>query len=433
MRILQLLTIVAVVGTSVPFGFAQDASSFRTLYTFTGQPDGGDPLASLVIGSGGVLYGTTNSGGTSNLGTVFSLTPPASPGAAWTETVLHDFTGSDGANPQAGVVIGKNGVLYGTTSSGGASNAGMVFSLTPPASPGGVGPRRRSNNFTGIGGDGANPKAGVVIGSGAVLYGTTYNGGALGLGTAFELTRPAIAGGAWTETVLHNFSGGSDGAVPSAGLVSSGGVLYGTTHDGGTGTCTIGPQGTNLGCGTVYSLTPPSSPGGVWTEQVLHSFTGGRAGSSDGENPNAVVIGNGGVLYGTTEFGGTGGCGGGREGGFAGCGTVFELVPPASPGGVWTETVLYNFTGSNGDGANPVAPVVIGSGGVLYGGTSTLGKVFSLTPPAIAGGAWTETVLHSFKAASPQAGLVMSKNGVLYGTTSSGGASNAGTVFALKP
>ena len=99
MRIRQILTIIAVVGTFVSVGLAQDASSFKTLYSFTGQLDGGDSVAGLVIGSGGVLYGATNSGGTSNLGTVFELVPPA-PGGVWTETVLHNFSGgTDGANP----------------------------------------------------------------------------------------------------------------------------------------------------------------------------------------------------------------------------------------------------------------------------------------------------------------------------------------------
>jgi len=132
MRMRQLLTIVAVLGISAPLGLAQDSSSFRTLYSFTSQSDGSNPVAGVVIGSGGVLYGTTAAGGTSNAGTVFSLTPPASPGGAWTENVLHSFTGGiDGADPVAALVIGKNGVLYGTTSSGGASNAGTVFALKP--------------------------------------------------------------------------------------------------------------------------------------------------------------------------------------------------------------------------------------------------------------------------------------------------------------
>jgi uncharacterized repeat protein (TIGR03803 family) len=86
----------------------------------------------LAIGDGGEIYGTTRLGGAANQGTVFSLTPPASPGGAWTETVLHDFKGGgDGAFPVAGLAIGKNGVLYGTTEGGGTSNAGTVFAFKP--------------------------------------------------------------------------------------------------------------------------------------------------------------------------------------------------------------------------------------------------------------------------------------------------------------
>jgi uncharacterized repeat protein (TIGR03803 family) len=420
MRILQLLLIVAVVGTSIPLGLAQDSSSFKTLYSFTGQTYGGDPVASLVIGSGGVLYGTTYGPPPSNRGTVFSLTPPASHGGSWTETVLHDFTGGDdGGNPWGGVVIGAGGVLYGTTIGGGTSSNGTVFSLTPPTSPGGAWTEAVLHDFQHGNVDGVHPRGSVVIGAGGVIYGTTYNGGVSlhGCGTVFSLTPPASQGGSWTEAVLHKFLGGSDGCGPNAGVViGSGGALYGTTEYGGTSNS-----------GTVYSLTPPASPGGAWTETVLHNF----AGRSDGANPQAgVVIGKDGLLYGTTFLGGT-----------SNLGTVFSLTPPTSPGGAWTETVLYSFTGGN-DGADLSAGAVIGSGRVLYGttssgGTSNAGTVFSLTPPASPGGTWTETVLHSFTGGDdgddPVGALVIGGNGVLYGTTSSGGASNAGTVFALKP
>ena len=187
MRMRQLITFVAALGATVTFGLGQDSISFKTLYSFTGGPDGGDPLAGVAIGANGALYGATSSGGTSNQGTVFQLRPPASPGGAWTETVLHDFTGSDGANPQAaGVVIGKAGPLYGTTVQGGASNAGTVFFFTPPATPGGAWTETVLHSFKG-GDDGANPVAGLVIGKNGVLYGTTSSGGTSGGGTVFAL------------------------------------------------------------------------------------------------------------------------------------------------------------------------------------------------------------------------------------------------------
>ncbi|HUD99815.1 MAG TPA: choice-of-anchor tandem repeat GloVer-containing protein [Bryobacteraceae bacterium] len=251
MRILQLLTIVAVVSGSVPDSLAQDVGSFKTLYSFTGQPDGANPSASVVIG-GGVLYGTTQYGGTGRCtyislgcGTVFSLTPPTSPGGAWTESVLHDFKGKccqaseDGDNPVAPVVIGSGGVLYGTTQYGGTGSCpafgpcGTAYSLTPPNSPGGT---WAEAVYSFPGGGGGFPEAGLVIGGRGVLYGTTSGGGTLTseYGTVFSLTPPASPGGPWTETTLWSFSGGSDGAVPEAGLViGKDGILYGTTSIGG--------------------------------------------------------------------------------------------------------------------------------------------------------------------------------------------------------
>jgi uncharacterized repeat protein (TIGR03803 family) len=285
------------------------------VYRFIAISDGFNPNSVMVVGSAGVLYGTTQYGGivTSSCllgcGTVFSLKPPTSPGGAWTEAVLHAFTGypSDGAFPFAGVAIGKGNVLYGTTFNGGvgSSSFGTVFNLKPPTSAGGGWTESVLYSFTG-GNDGFYPYTGVMIGSGGVLYGTAYQGGASGYGTVFSLTPPASAGGTWTETALYNFTGGSDGGYPYAAVAMRGGVLYGTTRYGGLA---FGLSG----YGTVFSLTPPTSPGGVWTQTVLHTFTGGR----DGSDPDAgVVISRGGVLYGTTHYGGS-----------SGDGTVFALKP----------------------------------------------------------------------------------------------------------
>jgi uncharacterized repeat protein (TIGR03803 family) len=410
------------------YAAAQDTSpTLRTLYNFTGGSGGGNPFASVVIGPDGVLYGTTDGGTTSN-GTVFSLTPPASPGGAWTETVLHSFAGAptDGATPfESSVAIGPGGVLYGTTEYGGTSNNGTVFSLKPPATPGGAWTETVLHSFAGSPNDGGNPLAGVVI-SGGVLYGTTTGGGISacpfgGCGIVFSLKPPSSPGGSWTETVLHSFEY-SDGSNPWGNLVIGSGVLYGTTYLGGT-----------AGNGTVFSLTPPASPGGAWTETVLHSFA---PLSGDGAVPEAgVVIGSGGVLYGTTFSGGA-----------FDFGTAFSLTPPTSPGGPWTETLLHSFGSSSHDGMVPTSVLVIGGGGVLYGttqyGGSTSGScgfmgcgtIFVLTPPS-AGGTWTESILLYFDAtdgAEPFAGVVIGR-GALYGTTAYGGTANSGTVFSLTP
>lgn len=408
---------------------AQDTSpTLRTLYNFSGGSDGGSPLAGVVIGHDGVLFGTTQVGGTSN-GTVFSLTPPGSQGGVWTETVLHNFAGAptDGATPfESSVAIGPGGVLYGTTESGGTSNNGTVFSLNPPATPGGAWTETVLHSFAGSPNDGGNPQAGVVI-SGGVLYGTTTGGGISacpfgGCGIVFSLKPPSSPGDSWTETVLHSFEY-SEGSNPWGNVVIGSGVLYGTTYFGGT-----------AGNGTVFSLTPPASSGGAWTETVLHNFA---PLSGDGAAPEAgVVIGSGGELYGTTFSGGA-----------FDFGTAFSLTPPTSPGGPWTETLLHNFGSSSHDGLVPTSALVIGSGGVLYGttqdGGSTSGScgfmgcgtVFVLTPPGSPGGAWTESILHYFNStdgAEPFAGVVIGR-GALYGTTANGGTANSGTVFSLTP
>lgn len=215
----------------------------------------------MTIGDRGVLLGTTfDFGGRFNGGTVFALTPPASAGGAWTHQVLHRFTNgsSDGAHPTAGVTIGAGGVLYGTTSQGGTSLMGTVYTLTPPASSGDKWTEAVIHEFGGGSADGASPLGGIAIGEGGALYGTTQYGGEGtacegGCGTAFSLTWPSSPGGTWAETVLHSFSGAaSDGNEPQASLaISKGGALFGTTVSGGTGRCK-----NSLGCGTVFALKP---------------------------------------------------------------------------------------------------------------------------------------------------------------------------------
>jgi uncharacterized repeat protein (TIGR03803 family) len=401
-------------------------TTLTTLYEFSSRTFDGAHPEGIVIGSGGVLYGTTKNGGTSRMGTVFSLTPPASPGGGWTEAVLHNFTGRDGSNPVAGVVIGQDGVLYGTTNSGGIQSCGdttfgTVFSLTHAASPGGAWTETVLHGFTGV--DGAHPSSNLAIGSGGVLYGTTYEGGTSGYGTVYSLTPRASAGGAWNEQVLYSFAGGADGDWPSSGvLIGDGGVLYGTTRLGGTTTYCGN-------CGAIYSLTPPVSTGDAWTESLIYTFPnyfGGIFPLGD------LAIGDGGVLFGEAESGGT-----------SMHGTVFSLTPPSAKGGAWTQVTLHDFAGPPSDGQEPFGGVVIGLDGVLYGityaggyqggrGGYGVGTVFSLTPPG-----WSETLLHEF-AGYPNDGaypssLVIGEDGVLYGTTYKGGSAHAGVVFRLRP
>jgi hypothetical protein len=328
-------------------------------YNFTGGSDGSDPT-DLVMGGDRVLYGTT--GEPSSHTTIFSLSPPTSTGSAWIFKVVYTFSGgSDGFAAEPGLIIGEHGVLYGTTASGGASSegAGSVFSLAPPTSTEG------SWNYTLLYGfsllnsvPGQDPLAGVVIGKGGVLYGTTFGGGTWGSGTVFSLTPPTSPGGPWTEAVLHAFApfpfSPGDGLNPYASLViGEDGVIFGTTYMGGT---------SGLNEGTTFSLTPPASPGGIWTETILHNFQG-----SDGENPSTLVS-SGGILYGCAR------------GGPLGNGVVYSLSPTTA-GGPWMES-LYAFSGGS-DGSLP-RTLLPSKGGVLYGstiyGAAGGGTVFAIRP-----------------------------------------------------
>ena len=230
-----------------------------------------------------------------------------------------------------------------------------------------------------------------------MLYGATAQGGTYnqcgftgGCGTVFSLAPPSSPAGMWTETTLWNFGGNpGDASGPLGGVIlGGGGVLYGATVAGGTGTAS---QCETFGCGTIDALTPPASPGAPWTQSLLRNF-GSQDG--DGTGPWALVMGTGGVLYGVT---GSGGAYGG--------GTVFSLAPPGSPGGPWTYSVIWNFGGSANNGSVP-GTLVIDSGGVIYtitgagGGTRGAGTLNSLTPPALPGEQWTEAVLSHFQQTS---------------------------------
>ncbi len=390
----------------------------NTLYNFTGiGGDGSDPSAGVAIGKNGMLYGTTTQGGTGNPGegTVFELTPPIAPGDGWTETVLYRFLNSPHASaPEASVIITDAGLL-GIAQGGG----GVVYGLTPPAAGGAAWTYRSLYSFLNSH-DGRGPVGNLTMGSNGILYGTTYSGlQAGGFGTVFALIPPASAGASWTKKVIHNFKGGDDGSFPMAGLVmGKDQALYGTASGGGTGFACGG-------CGVVFKLMPPTIPDGSWTESVLYSFQG----FNDGAQPRtAPTLDRSGALYGTTFYGGP-----------ANAGTVFKLAPPASPSGAWTEQVLYSFQAPSSGLSSVPNSVVLADDGVIYGTAQNdgdNGTIFKLTPPTSAGGVWTETVLYrftgSFDGAFPSA-LAPGPDGILFGTTSNGGTGCCGTVFAFVP
>jgi uncharacterized repeat protein (TIGR03803 family) len=277
----------------------------KLVYSFRGEGnDGIYPFAGVIFDSAGNLYGTTESGGASSLGTVFKLSLS---GGVWTETRLFDLDNTHGAKAEAPLLFDSAGNLYTTAEFGGANNLGTVLELSPQSN--GNWTPATLHQFDNVNGsDVMYPVAGLTFDSAGNLYGTAIDGAAYGGGGVFELT-PA-EGGTWNETIIHSFNyAQGDGFSPQAAVtLGSAGNLYGTTAYGGTGTCT--QNGNPIGCGTVFKLTFAS---GVWTETILHSFTTG----TDGEQPKAAVIFNSaGNIFGAAT-----------EGGTSGDGAVFEVKP----------------------------------------------------------------------------------------------------------
>ncbi len=351
--------------------------TFKTLANFNGS-NGADPaLESLVQGTDGNLYGTTQNYGAHSGGTVFKMTPNG------LLTTIHNFAGSpDGAYPQGGLVMGNAGnFFWGTTSVGGAFGLGTVFRIDS------AGVLIVYHSFGGT--DGQYPESTLVEGTDNNFYGTTEQGGAHGDGTVFKIT----SGG--TLTTLYSFAG-TDGEAPLAGLVqATDGNFYGTTEEGGA-----------HGDGTVFKITS----GGTLT--TLYSFA-----ETDGKSPYAALVqAADGNFYGTTE-----------EGGANHVGTIFEITSAG------TLTTLYSFART--DGTNPYAPLVQGTDGNFYGTTADggdhrRGTVFQITS------AGALTTLHSFDIAdgdNPIGGLVQRTAGGFFGVTSVGGSGvpGFGTVFSL--
>ncbi len=354
-----------------------------------------------------------------------------------TEVILHAFMPAEqGSDPQAGVTLDSAGNLYGTTYSGGISGFGSAYKIDLS------GREIVLYSFAG-GSDGANPAGELTADREGGLYGTTYHGGASNLGTLYKIDSFG------NETVMHSFSGGSDGANPASGVVRfPNGDLYGTTVNGGAS-----------GLGIVYKIDAEGR------ETILHTFTG-----PDGASPYAGLITDGaGNLYGTTESGGTSNDGtlfkidsAGQEtvlfnfaaiganpyagvvrdeaGNFYGTTYLFSggLVYKISPSG--EGTVLFSFDLAN-YGGFPYSGVILDAAGNIYGTTfyggdqaagnlyNGYGVVFKLDP------AGQETILHTFTSgtdgAYPYAGLVEDSQGNLYGTTTKGGAGRGGTVFKI--
>ena len=442
--------------------------ALTSLYTFTGTNDGANPFAGLVQGSDGYFYGTTWGGGTNNEGTVFKISTNGG------LTSLYSFPGgNDGADPQGGLVQGSDGNLYGTTQNGGTNGAGTVFTISTN------GVLATLYSF-GSGSDGANPEAALVQGRDGYFYGTTYDGGTNGAGTVFTISTNGALTSLYSFGSVQDTNGFPlDGAYPAAALVQGrDGYFYGTTEGGGTnGAGTVfkisingaltslysfgSVQDTNgfpldgaypaaalvqgrdgyfygttsgfdistgsgYGYGTVFKI----STNGALTS--LYSFFNGG-----GIRPSGLVQGSDGNFFGTTEYSYPGGLVSGPHGG----GTVFKI---SSSGAL---TTLYSFTGTN-DGMFPRAGLVQGSDGYFYGTTeyndsanlpgtfSGAGTVFKISTNGVlttlyAFGTVTNADGASLDGANPYASLVQGSDGSFYGTTYQGGTNGVGTVFRL--
>jgi uncharacterized repeat protein (TIGR03803 family) len=361
---------------------ARADATLTTLHHFGAAPDGANPASQLLLGGDGSLYGTTLEGGIANCGVVFSISPGGS------LTVLHFFSpeGADGAQPAAGLILGRDGNFYGTTRAGGVNDLGTVFSMTP------AGTVTVLHSFNGS--DGSDPESALVQGADGNYYGTTSHGGTNDNGVVFSMT----PGGALT--ILHTFTG-SDGRNSYASLIQGGdGMLYGTTEYGGA-----------YDYGTVFSITP----GGGLT--VLHSF---GASTSDGRQPMAPLIqGADGRYYGTTMGGGS-----------TNDGTVYSITSSGSL------TIEHAFSNSSEGAMNPLGPITQGPDGNFYGttgygGANSVGTLFTMTPTGAV------TLLHQFDyiddGAHPAAGLILGPGGAFYGTTPDAGSNLNGTVFSVVP
>ena len=444
----SFLVLVAILSAGVS---ASAEPTETVVYSFAGGVDGAQPEVGLAVDAVGTFFGTTLRGGGNSCldgcGTIFKLVPPGNATASWTETVIFRFPHF--MAPSA-VTLGKRGELYGTTALGGnletcsRNGCGTVFKLSPPREG------KASWTFTVLyrfqgEGDGSNPTSGVILADDGTLFGTTTN-------TVFKLAPPARGTTSWQMTVLHTFKqnddGNGDGSYVMGRLaIGANGTLYGSTVLGGKNNCSPSSGG-NIGCGTIFKLTPPSNGESDWTETILYNFSKGPGGHGP---HSSVAIDQTGALYGVADWGGLENSV--RKDWGNGCGTVFKLVPPTGSVSEWNEEVTYQFTGGE-DGCQPKATPLIDKNGTIYGTAfgdgTTLGMVYRLDPPTTVDGAWRKTVLHAFTGAPFElppgnglrtqrlnhnfkgrpdgatvwSGVVEGKDGALYGTTMNGASPN---------
>lgn len=439
-----LLAVLTLAAVTLTLAMRTQAQTETTLFTFIGTSTGESPSAGLIFDSAGNLYGVTSVGGKTSrtcknsegCGMVFELSPS---GTGYTETILYTFTGApDGQEPVGSLVFDAAGNLYGVTNQGGNKTktcwdpfgCGVVFELSPGS--GGTWSESILYTFSG-GADGASPVGPLVFDSTGNLYGTTLYGGNptcgnLACGVTYELS-PA-SGGTWTEAVLHSFTGGNDGQNPGGAVtLDAEGNVYGAAQGGNPDLC--GPNG---GCALVYKLSPVS---GAWRETVLHNFSGGRDG---GSLNGSLIFDSAGNLYGSAVTGGNPSCGvGGNTGN---CGVIFKLTP--NVGKQWTETSIplgfwdgaQPAPGLLLDSSGDIYGTAT-SGGIPTDCASgfSCGTIFKFTPNS--SGSWTPGVLYRFTGGAdggtPFYGPIRDAAGNFYVTTGLYGADNFGTVDEIMP
>ena len=397
-------------------------------------PRGAYPNANVVFDSAGNLYGTTSYGGAFDAGTVFEISP--TPEGQWKEKILYSFTGlADGCGPVSGVVFDASGNLFGTTQFGGPNSIGVcygggnggygvVFKLTPGAN----GNWTESVIHAFAGTDGQYPTTGVIFDKAGSLFGAVLQGGTRG-GVIYELIPNSL--GQWTDTVLYNFTGQSDGGGPTGVVLDQAGNLYGGASYGGDLNCN-NDGNRDPGCGVVFQLS--NNENGSWTETALHVF-----GLFDGAFPNgSLTFDSSGNLYGVTVDGPGLGCQS------SGCGTVFRMANDGS----WSFNSIYTFAGGS-DGMYPNGGLVVNQNGNIYGTTldgggealcafGGCGTTFELQPKP--GGLWHEKILRRFGVGKglnalsfPQGGVAFDQLGDIYGTLGSSTGPAAGAVYKLTP
>jgi uncharacterized repeat protein (TIGR03803 family) len=413
----SLLSVAATAGfcLATPSGGANAAAKEKNLYGFKGT-DGYSPVAPVAMDAAGNLYGTNQNGGTDGMGTVYQLIPPAQGEKNWTENTIYGFVShsTDGANPRAGVILDASGNLFGATEYGGQFGGGTVFELSPPLDGEKAWTETILYSFGGST-DGSRPQTGLIVDSAGNFYGTTLYGGAYGDGTVYRLTPPRH-GKIWNETILRSFGNKNDGQFfRGNGIIGDASWnIYGTTTTGGKDNQ-----------GIAFELIPPVS-GSKWTENILYQFV---YNSKVGGNPmTGLTFDSAGNLYGTTSVSADA------------SGTVFRLTPPTKGGKTWAAAPIYGFTPQTGTPAQGASLLLTLDGKVFgtYQGQDGPGAVFELKPPAKGKSRWAETVLYSFTGDNgdgylPSASLITDAAGNLYSTTAQGGGGNLGTVYEITP